>query len=271
MAEAPKRKSAHSLYLQVLAAIVLGALLGVYFPDIAQSPWMEAMGKGFVNLIKMVIAPIIFCTIVSGIAHLESAAKVGRVGIKALVYFEVVSTVALALGLLVGNVLRPGEGFSGKADPAAVAKYLEPAAQRTPVEFVLGVIPDSVIGAFAKGDILQVLLFSILFGFALMALGERGRALRGFIDEAGHAMIAPSAVSPVLRATGGRAPGGSRALSRIRWRRRAAAASRRASSSAPSFVRRRASISGRLALLHKSPDRQTAAVRRDFRCSVRPR
>ncbi|WP_400768084.1 C4-dicarboxylate transporter DctA [Methylosinus sporium] len=194
IAEAPPRKNAHSLYLQVLAAIVLGALLGVYFPDIAQSPWMEAMGKGFVNLIKMVIAPIIFCTIVSGIAHLESAAKVGRVGIKALVYFEVVSTVALALGLLVGNVLRPGEGFSGKADPAAVAKYLEPAAQRTPVEFVLGVIPDSVIGAFAKGDILQVLLFSILFGFALMALGERGRALRGFIDEAGHAMFGVIAI-----------------------------------------------------------------------------
>ncbi|BBU62944.1 C4-dicarboxylate transport protein 3 [Methylosinus sp. C49] len=194
MAEAPKRKSAHSLYLQVLAAIVLGALLGVYFPDIAKSPWMEAMGKGFVNLIKMVIAPIIFCTIVSGIAHLESAAKVGRVGIKALLYFEVVSTVALALGLLVGNVLRPGEGFSGKADPAAVAKYLEPGMQRTPVEFMLGVIPDSVIGAFAKGDILQVLLFSILFGFALMALGERGRALRGFIDEAGHAMFGVIAI-----------------------------------------------------------------------------
>lgn len=194
IAEAAPRKNAHSLYLQVLAAIVLGALLGVYFPDIARSPWMEAMGKGFVNLIKMVIAPIIFCTIVSGITHLESAAKVGRVGIKALIYFEVVSTGALALGLLVGNALRPGEGFSGKADPAAVAKYLEPAAQRTPVEFVLGVIPDSVIGAFAKGDILQVLLFSILFGFALMALGERGRALRGFIDEAGHAMFGVIAI-----------------------------------------------------------------------------
>ena len=191
---APPRKSAHSLYLQVLAAIILGALLGVYFPDIAKSPWMEAMGKGFVNLIKMVIAPIIFCTIVSGIAHLESAAKVGRVGVKALVYFEAVSTIALALGLLVGNLLRPGEGFSGKADAAAVAKFLDAGAQRTPVEFVLGVIPDSVFGAFAKGDILQVLLFSILFGFALMALGERGRALRGVIDEAGHAMFGVIAI-----------------------------------------------------------------------------
>jgi len=193
--ETPARKPLYRLlYVQVLAAIVLGALLGVYFPDIAMSPWMEAMGKGFVNLIKMVIAPIIFCTIVSGIAHLESAAKVGRVGIKALVYFEVVSTIALALGLLVGNLLRPGEGFSGKADAAAVAKYLEPTVQRSPVEFVLGVIPDSVIGAFARGDILQVLLFSILFGFALMALGERGRALRGFIDEAGHAMFGVIAI-----------------------------------------------------------------------------
>lgn len=193
-AEAPAHKGSHSLYLQVLAAIFLGALLGVYFPDIAKSPWMEALGKGFVNLIKMVIAPIIFCTIVSGVARLESAAKVGRVGVKALLYFEIVSTFALALGLLVGNVLRPGEGFSGKPDPAAVAKYLEPGAQRTAVEFLLGVIPDSVVGAFAKGDILQVLLFSILFGFALMALGERGRALRGVIEEAGHAMFGVIAI-----------------------------------------------------------------------------
>jgi aerobic C4-dicarboxylate transport protein len=191
----PARTPLHRLlYVQVLVAILAGALLGIFAPEIAKSPWMEALGKGFVNLIKMVIAPIIFCTIVSGVAHLESAAKVGRVGVKALVYFEIVSTLALALGLVVGNLLQPGAGFSGKPDAAAVAKYLEPAAQRSAVDFLLGVIPDSVIGAFARGDILQVLLFSILFGFALMALGERGRALRGIVEEAGHAMFGVIAI-----------------------------------------------------------------------------
>jgi aerobic C4-dicarboxylate transport protein len=191
---AAPRRGAHSLYLQVLAAIILGALLGVFFPDIAASPWVEALGKGFVKLIKMVIAPIIFCTVVSGIAHIESAAKVGRVGVKALVYFEVVSTVALALGLVVGNVVRPGAGFSGAADAGAVAKYLQPGAQKSGVDFVLDIIPESVVGAFAKGDILEVLLFSVLFGFALMAMGERGKALRGVVDDLGHAMFGVIAI-----------------------------------------------------------------------------
>jgi aerobic C4-dicarboxylate transport protein len=191
---AAPRRGAHSLYLQVLAAILLGALLGGFFPDIAASPWVEALGKGFVKLIKMVIAPIIFCTVVSGIAHIESAAKVGRVGVKALVYFEVVSTVALALGLVVGNVVRPGAGFSGAADAGAVAKYLQPGAQKSGVDFMLDIIPDSVVGAFAKGDILEVLLFSVLFGFALMAMGERGKALRGVVDDLGHAMFGVIAI-----------------------------------------------------------------------------
>lgn len=190
----PSRRGAHSLYLQVLAAIVLGALLGVFLPDIAASPWVEALGKGFVKLIKMVIAPIIFCTVVSGIAHIESAAKVGRVGVKALVYFEIVSSVALALGLVVGNLVRPGAGFSGAADAGAVAKYLQPGAQKSGVEFVLDIIPDSVVGAFAKGDILEVLLFSVLFGFALMAMGARGKALRTIVDDLGHAMFGVIAI-----------------------------------------------------------------------------
>jgi aerobic C4-dicarboxylate transport protein len=193
-AEAPRARLHRLLYVQVLVAIVAGALLGVYAPEIARTPGVEALGKGFINLIKMVIAPIIFLTVVSGIAHLDSAAKVGRVGVKALAYFEVVSTVALALGLLVGNLLRPGVGFSGKADPAVAAKYLDAAQHKSAVDFLLGVIPDTVVGAFAKGDILQVLLFSVLFGFALMALGERGRALRGVIDEAGHAMFGVIAI-----------------------------------------------------------------------------
>jgi aerobic C4-dicarboxylate transport protein len=188
------RKLHRLLFVQVLAAIVIGAAFGALAPEIAASPAVEALGKGFVKLIKMAIAPIIFCTVVSGIAHIESAAKVGRVGVKALVYFEIVSTVALALGLLVGNLIRPGAGFSGAADAQAVAKYFQPGAQKSGVEFLLDIIPDSVVGAFAKGDILEVLLFSILFGFALMAMGERGRALRGVVDDLGHAMFGVIAI-----------------------------------------------------------------------------
>jgi aerobic C4-dicarboxylate transport protein len=176
------------LYLQVLAAIALGALAGVLVPDLAASEWVKALGDGFVKLIKMAIAPIVFCTIVSGISHVEDAKKVGRVGVKALVYFEIVSTFALALGLLVGNLVQPGAGFPGKGDAAAISKYAQ-APYHSGVEFILSVIPESAFGAFAKGDVLQVLLFSILFGFALMASGERGRGLRAFIDDAGHAMF----------------------------------------------------------------------------------
>ncbi len=155
---------------------------------------MKALGDGFVKLIKMAIAPIIFCTVVSGVAHIEDARKVGRVGLKALVYFEIVSTFALALGLLVGNLSQVGAGFAGKPDPSAIAKYTALAEKRSGVEFLLDIIPDSALGAFAKGDILQVLLFSLLFGFALLALGERGRALRVIIDDLGHAMFGVIAI-----------------------------------------------------------------------------
>ncbi|MGE5387827.1 MAG: C4-dicarboxylate transporter DctA [Hyphomicrobiales bacterium] len=178
------------LYVQVLAAIALGALFGWLAPQVASADWVKALGAGFVKLIKMAIAPIIFCTVVSGVAHIEDAKKVGRVGVKALVYFEIVSTFALVLGLLVGNLLKPGGDFAGKADAAAIAKYTTAAEKRSGVEFVLDIIPDSAIGAFAKGDILQVLLFSLLFGFALLALGEKGRGMRQFVDDAGHAMFA---------------------------------------------------------------------------------
>src|SRR5665648_276688 len=183
------------LYVQVLIAIVLGFLVGWLAPDIAESPWMKALGDGFIKLIKMAIAPIIFCTVVSGIAHIEDASKVGRVGIKALVYFEIVSTLALAIGLLVGNFVRPGEGFSGAAGhPAAVAQYADRAAHQSTVEFILHLIPDSLVGAFADGNILQVLLIAILFGFALMVLGERGRAVRVLVDDLGHAFFGIIAV-----------------------------------------------------------------------------
>src|SRR6267142_933411 len=138
----------------------------------------------------MVIAPIIFCTVVSGIAHIQDAKKVGRIGVKALIYFEIVSTFALLIGLIVGNVVRPGAGFGGAmANAQAVATYAKQAESQRSVDFFLHIIPDTVVGAFANGEILQVLLFSILFGFALMGLGERGHTLRSFIDDAAHGVL----------------------------------------------------------------------------------
>ena len=178
------------LYIQVLIAIVLGAIVGIAYPELATNDWIKALGDGFVKLIKMMIAPIIFCTVVSGIAHIQDAKQVGRVGIRALIYFEVVSTFALAIGLLVGNIIRPGDGFGAAgANAEAVAKFSKQATEMKPVEFVLGIIPDSLVGAFAKGDILQVLLVAILFGFALMFLGERGHVVRSFIDDLTHAVL----------------------------------------------------------------------------------
>jgi len=183
-----------NLYFQVIIAIILGVVVGIYSPDLAKNDWIKALGDGFVKLIKMVIAPIIFCTVVSGIAHISDAKKVGRVGIKALVYFEIVSTLALIIGLLVANIVQPGVGFSGKADAAAVAGYLKQAGEMKSVDFVLNIIPDSVVGAFAKGDVLQVLLFAILFGFSLMALGERGHSVRRLVDDMAHAIFGVIAI-----------------------------------------------------------------------------
>jgi aerobic C4-dicarboxylate transport protein len=187
-APAVKKPFYRQLYAQVLIAIFLGVLVGVAFPDFATTPGIKALGDGFIKLIKMVIAPIIFCTVVSGISHIQDARKVGRVGVKALLYFEVVSSFALIIGLVIGNVLQPGAGFAGKPDPAAVAQYVN-APHKSAVEFFLDVIPDSVIGAFAKGDILQVLFFSILMGFSLLAMGERAAPLRKLIDEMAHAVF----------------------------------------------------------------------------------
>lgn len=182
------------LYVQVLIAIVLGVLVGWLWPAFATNDWIKALGDGFIRLIKMVIAPIIFCTVVSGIAHIQDARKVGRVGVKALVYFEVVSSFALILGLIMGNLLQVGHGLAAHPDAAAVAKYVKEAEAHKSVDFVLNIIPDSVVGAFAKGDILQVLLFAILFGFALMALGERGHRLRDIIDDTSHAIFGVIAI-----------------------------------------------------------------------------
>src|ERR1700753_2702174 len=182
------------LYLQVLIWIVLGAIVGWLWPDLATNDWIKALGDGFIKLIKMVIAPIIFCTVVSGISHIQDARKVGRVGVKALVYFEIVSSFALIIGLVMGNLIQAGHGLTAKPDAGAVATFVKQAEAQKSVDFVLNIIPDSVVGAFARGDILQVLLFAILFGFALMALGERGHRLRDIIDDASHAVFGVIAI-----------------------------------------------------------------------------
>jgi len=182
------------LYIQVLIAIVLGVIVGWLWPNLATNDWIKALGDGFIKLIRMLIAPIIFCTVVSGISHIQDASKVGRVGIKALVYFEIVSSFALFLGLIMGNLVQIGHGLAAKPDAAAVANYVEQAKAQKSVDFILNIIPDSVVGALARGDILQVLLFAILFGFALMAMGERGARLRDIIDDTAHAVFGVIAI-----------------------------------------------------------------------------
>jgi len=182
------------LYVQVLIAILLGVIVGWLWPDLATNDWIKALGDGFIKLIRMLIAPIIFCTVVSGISHIQDASKVGRVGVKALVYFEIVSSFALMLGLIMGNLVQIGHGLAAKPDAAAVANYVKQAEAQKSVDFVLNIIPDSVVGALARGDILQVLLFAILFGFAVMAMGERGARLRDIIDDTAHAVFGVIAI-----------------------------------------------------------------------------
>ncbi len=172
-----------SLYFQVLVAIALGILLGAIDPPLGAK--MQPLGDGFIKLIKMLIAPVIFCTVVMGIAGVEDVKKVGRTGGLALVYFEVMSTLALIIGLVVVNVLRPGSGMN--VDPATLntgplAAYTGPGKLQTVTEFLLNVIPSTVVDAFAKGEILQVLLFAVLFGFALQRLGDPGAPMLRFID-----------------------------------------------------------------------------------------
>src|SRR5882672_7022377 len=182
------------LYIQVLIAIVLGVIVGWLWPNLATNDWIKALGDGFIKLIRMLIAPIIFCTVVSGIAHIQDARKVGRVGIKALVYFEIVSSFALILGLVMGNLFQIGHGLAAKPDASAVANYVKQAEAQKSIDFILNIIPDSAVGALARGDILQVLLFAILFGFALMAMGERGHRLRDVIDDAAHGVFGVIAI-----------------------------------------------------------------------------
>lgn len=172
-----------SLYIQVLIAITVGVLLGHFYPEIGAS--MKPLGDGFIKLIKMIIAPIIFCTVVTGIAGMENMKAVGRTGGIALLYFEIVSTLALLIGLIVVNVIKPGAGMNVDAsqlDASAVAAYADAAKSQGIVPFLLDVIPGSAVGAFASGNILQVLLFAVLFGFALHRLGEKGQLVFNVID-----------------------------------------------------------------------------------------
>jgi aerobic C4-dicarboxylate transport protein len=170
------------LYVQVLFAIFCGVLIGVFQP--AWGVALKPLGDGFINLIKMIIAPVIFCTVVSGIAGMEDIKKVGRVGGKALLYFEVISSFALVIGLIVANVLRPGAGFNADLatlDTSGIAKFT--AVHLSTVDFLMNIIPDTFVGAFARGEILQVLLIAILFGFSLSTLGEKGRPVLQLVDD----------------------------------------------------------------------------------------
>jgi aerobic C4-dicarboxylate transport protein len=178
------------LYVQVLTAIAIGVVLGNFFPETGVA--MKPFGEGFIKLIKMIITPVIFCTVVTGIAGMEDMKKVGRVGAKALLYFEVITSLALAIGLIVVNVIRPGDGFNAdvtKLDTKALVAFTTQAKSHSTVDFLLNIIPSSVVDAFAKGDILQVLVFAILFGFALSALGEKGKAVHRLIDQLSQALF----------------------------------------------------------------------------------
>jgi aerobic C4-dicarboxylate transport protein len=172
-----------SLYFQVLVAIVIGVLVGHFWPQSGVA--LRPLGDGFIKLIRMMIAPVIFCTVVTGIAGMESMKAVGKTGVLALLYFEVVSTLALVVGLVIVNLAQPGAGMNvdvATLDAGAVQQYTQAAREQSVTEFLLNVIPTTIVDAFAKGDILQVLLFSLLFGFALHAAGERARTIYELVD-----------------------------------------------------------------------------------------
>jgi aerobic C4-dicarboxylate transport protein len=190
-AVAPPRKPFYKiLYVQVLIAIAIGILVGHFNAKLAID--MKPFGDGFIKLIKMLIGPIVFCTVVHGIAGMQDIRKVGRIGCKALLYFELVSTLALFIGMAVGNYVRPGEGFN--VDPAtldakAISEYVGKAKSLTTSEFLLNIVPTTLADAFTKGDVLQVLLISLLFGFALSALGERAKPITALIETASQAIF----------------------------------------------------------------------------------
>jgi aerobic C4-dicarboxylate transport protein len=184
------KKLSRSLYAQVLLAVLAGALLGHFYPATGAS--MKPLGEGFIKLVKMLIAPIVFCTVVTGIAKMGDLRKVGRVGLKGLVYFEVLTTLALAIGLIVAKVLHPGSGMNvnpATLDAKAIASFTTASKHQSTMDFILNIIPKDVADAFAKGDILQVLFFAILFGIALAALKADGTAVLRFLDGVSHVLF----------------------------------------------------------------------------------
>ncbi len=181
----PGRTSRNSLYLQVLAGIVIGIALGYFEPDLGEK--MKPFGDAFIKLMRMLIGPIIFTTVVVGFAGMGDLKKIGRVGVKALLYFEVVTTAALIIGLFVANTFTPGAGIHADVatlDAAAVSAYTSAAEQLSTVDFLLNIIPDTFVGAFARGEILQVLLLALLFGLALSGLGEHARPITNLLNDA---------------------------------------------------------------------------------------
>jgi aerobic C4-dicarboxylate transport protein len=179
-----------SLYFQVVVALIAGVAVGHLYPAIATD--LKPLGDVFINGIKMVITPVIFCTIVSGIAGMENLKKVGRVGGKAVLYFELVTTLALVIGMIVANVVHPGAGINAdiaSLDKGAVAAIADKAHPQTTLQFITSIVPNSVVDSFAKGNLLQVLLFSALFGVSLSVMGERGRKAREIVDEFGKALL----------------------------------------------------------------------------------
>jgi aerobic C4-dicarboxylate transport protein len=186
----PRKPFYRVLYVQVLIAIAIGILLGHFNAKLAID--MKPFGDGFIKLIKMLIGTVVFCTVVSGIAGMQDIKKVGRIGCKALLYFELVSTLALFIGMAVGNWVRPGDGFN--VDPAtldgkAIAEYVGKAKSMTTSDFLMNIVPNTVFDAFTKGDVLQVLLISLLFGFALSAMGSRGKPVTDLIDTGAQAVF----------------------------------------------------------------------------------
>lgn len=179
-----KKPFYHSLYAQVIVAIVAGVVLGHFYPDTGAA--MKPLGDGFIKLIKMIIAPIIFCTVVIGIAGMEDMKKVGRTGAMALFYFEIVSTLSLVLGLLMVNLLHPGKGMNIDAaslDTQGISQYMGPGKLLSTQDFLLHIIPDTVVDAFAKGEMLQVLFVAVLFGLALQRIGGKETRIFQLIEQ----------------------------------------------------------------------------------------
>ncbi|MET1028691.1 MAG: dicarboxylate/amino acid:cation symporter [Dongiaceae bacterium] len=186
----PRRKFYRQLYVQVLFAVILGILLGHFYPSIGAD--MKPLGDAFIKLVKMIIAPVIFLTVTTGIASMSDLKKVGRVGAKAMIYFLLVSTLALVVGLIISNIIRPGDGLhitAASLDPAAVKSYTEKAHDQTVVDFLMNIIPNTVVGALASGEILQVLFFSILFGLALSIIGEKGKPVLDILHSTSQAIF----------------------------------------------------------------------------------